>query len=115
MIRFFKGIIKAGKWISDKTRFRDVVSSLPEGNYLFMLIKQNDRTTRENQNHYFLILGQWENDTGYTRTELHDIVKNELFVELFDKPISTTKLTNDQWTLVFFNLTNFLITKFENR
>ncbi len=113
MKRYFKAKIKEGKFISNKQYFKDSVASLPDGDYLHLLIKVSDRNQRENQNYYFAQLGEWA-DTGYSREELHEIVKNDLFVQLFDAPLSTTELTREQWSMVFFNLEVFLITKFEN-
>ncbi len=114
MIQFHRATVTGGKFHSDKSRFKDRVSNLPDGDYLMMLIKQTDRTTRECQNHYFLILGQWSLDTGYTKNELHQMVKDELFKELFADVESTRDLTPEDWTILFWNLEQFLILKFEN-
>jgi hypothetical protein len=78
------------------------------------LIKRFDRTEREWQNHYFAVLGEWSFDAGYTKADLHTLVKDELFTKLFDEPLSTASLTTEQWNIVFLNLENFLILKFEN-
>lgn len=115
MKKYFKAEIKDGKFISNKSYFRQGVSYMPDGKYVMMLLKETDKDVRECQNMYFAQLGQWSTDTGYSRNELHEMVKDELFVELFDQPISTTELTKDQWTMVFLNLQNFLLLKFENR
>lgn len=79
-----------------------------------MLIKQQDRTEREFQNHYFAILGEWSLDTGWAKDELHQLVKKELFTELFDEEVSTADLDVESWNIVFLNLENFLILQFEN-
>jgi hypothetical protein len=114
MIQYHKASIKNGKFQSDRKLFQERVASLPDGNYFLMLIKQQDRTERDFQNHYFAILGEWSLDCGYTKEELHELIKEELFTELFDGAISTSMLTVEQWNIVFLNLENFLILKFEN-
>src|SRR5688572_21213691 len=114
MLQYHKAKVKDGKFISDKKLFRDRVSSLPDGNYFMVLIKQFDRTPREWQNHYFALLGEWSNDMGWSKSDLHDYVKEHLFNELFDEEISTADLTIEQWNIVFLNLENFLILRFEN-
>lgn len=115
MKRYFKAQIKKGKFISDKKYFKDSVATMPDGDYLFLLIKTSDRTLRENQNYYFTQLGEWANSTGHTKEELHDIVKNDLFLQLFDEPISTSELTEEEWVMIFLNLETFLLAKFENK
>jgi hypothetical protein len=115
MVQFTRAQVKEGKFHSDKVRFKERVSNLPDGEYLMLFMKQTDKDTRECQNHYFLILGQWSLDTGYTKTELHELVKDELFTELFGDAVSTKDLTPEQWTIAFFNLESFLILKFENK
>lgn len=115
MKRFFKAkITQDGKFVSDKDRFKRMCANIPPGDYLMLFIKQSNRTPRESQNYYFTQLGEWSLQTGYSKTELHDIVKHGLFVELFDGPVSSSELNEDMWDLVFLNLETFLITKFEN-
>lgn len=114
MKQYHKASIKGGKFFSNKKAFRERVETLPDGNYFMVLIKQFDRTVREWQNHYFAVIGEWAQDMGWAKEELHDYVKENLFVELFDEPISAAKLTLEQWNIVFLNLENFLILKFEN-
>lgn len=115
MIQYHKAKIKDGKFYSNRKLFQQRVSSLPDGEYVLMLIKLQDRTPREFQNHYFAILGEWSLDSGYSKDEIHQMVKEELFVDLFDDEISTSDLTVEQWNIVFLNLENFLILKFENK
>lgn len=114
MKQYHKATIKDGQFISDKKAFKERIKNLPDGNYFFVLIKQFDRTTRECQNHYFAILGEWSQDMGWSKSELHDYVKEHLFTELFGEEISTANLTLEQWNIVFLNLENFLILRFEN-
>lgn len=115
MKRFFKGRIKGGEFKGDTENFRRNAKTLPDGNYIYFLIKVTDKDRRECQNFYFAILGSWSLDTGFTRKELHSLVKEELFVSLFGEEISTTDLTPQQWTIVFLELENWLILKFENK
>jgi len=113
--RYHKAEIKNGKFVSDKQRFKDMVSSLPDGSYLMLLIKRSERTPRESQNYYFTQLGEWSLSTGWDKLSLHELIKSELFVELFDAPISSSDLDEEMWSIVFLNLENFLICKFENK
>jgi hypothetical protein len=115
MKRYFKAKIKDGKFYSNKEQFRNGVSSLPDGEYIQLLVKTSDRTLRESQNYYFVQIGEWALSTGHTKDELHDMIKKDLFVELFDSPVSTADLTEADWSLVFLNLENWLLLKFENR
>lgn len=115
MQRYHKAKIKNGEFVSDKRKFRETISTLPDGDYLFCLIKTEDRTPRDWQNYYFAILGEWSLDTGYAKGELHQMVKDQLFPQLYDNFTSTTELDNDEWKIMMFNLENWLILKFENR
>lgn len=114
MKRYHRAEIKNGKFISDKQRFNDSMASMPDGQYLWCLIKTQDRTPRDWQNYYFAVLGEWSLDTGYTKDNLHQMVKADLFPELFTET-STTDLDADQWNMLIWNLENYLILKFENR
>lgn len=107
--------IKSGKFYSDKEKFNQMVANMSDGNYIYCLIKHSDRTCRQNQNFYFTQLGDWSLSTGYSKEELHELVKNELFVDLFGSPQSTSDLDKNMWAAVFFNLENFLLIKFENK
>lgn len=93
---------------------RNLLSSLDDGYYIVCFLKANDSDTRGNQNRYFFILGEWSLSTGWTKEDLHELVKDELFKELFEESLSTTDLSNEQWTILFLQLENFLIKKFEN-
>jgi hypothetical protein len=115
MKRYHRAEIKDGKFISDKERFKQSIASMPDGKYLWCLIKTQDRSPRDWQNYYFAILGEWSLDTGYTKDELHQMVKNELFPQLYEGKASTTELDVDQWNMMMWNLENWLILKFENR
>ena len=115
MKRYFKAKIKNGKFYSDKQKFDAGVANMPDGDYVHLLIKVSDRTPRESQNYYFVQIGEWANSVGYSKEDLHELVKDELFVELFDEPRSTSDLTKEDWMIVFLNLETFLISKFENR
>lgn len=113
MIQYHKAKIKEGKFFSNKSQFADRVSNLPDGEYIHMLIKVTEKTTREFQNYYFVFIGEWAKDHGWTKSDLHDYIKENLFVELFDEEMSTTSMTKEEWTIVFLNLENFLIKTFE--
>ena len=115
MKRYHKAKIEKGKFVSNKERFKHMISTLPDGDYLFMLLKTQDRTPRDWQNYYFAIVGEWSLDTGYTKDDLHQMVKAELFPQLYESETSTTSLDSDQWQVLMWNLENWLILKFENK
>ena len=116
MINYHAANIKDGKFkLRNKEQFKGMVANLPDGPYLVILMDMNSKDVRSNQNRYFAQLGEWSNNTGWLKDELHQLVKDELFTFLFGEALSTTVLTSEQWTMVFFNLENFLIRKFENR
>lgn len=100
--------------IKDGKLFNRSVSHMTDGDYILCLIKQHNGTTRDFQKLYFAQLGEWSYDTGWTKDMLHDLVKSELFVELFKEEISTTDLTQAQWNILISELQSFLILKFEN-
>lgn len=112
---YHKAKIVKGKFISDKKRFTDSVATMIDGDYLFCLIKSSDKTPREWQNYYFVIIGEWSLDVGYTKDELHQMIKDELFPQVFETETSTTDLTVEQWQILLWNLENFLVIKFENK
>jgi hypothetical protein len=115
MKHYYRATVKDGKFkLRNSKVFNESIKYYQDGNYLVALYKMTDKTTREWQQLYFAVLGEWSNDTGLTKDELHDMIKAELFDELFEKT-STTDLTNREWNILFINLENFLILKFENK
>lgn len=94
---------------------KNIIALMPEGIYLVALISMNDKDPRDCQNRYFAILGEWSLSTGWTKDELHTLVKDELFGEIFVGDVSTSDLSASDWTIVFFQLESFLIKKFENK
>src|SRR5271155_2700668 len=114
MRHYYRATVKDGKFkLRNSQAFNDSIHYYQDGNYLVALYRMTDKTTREWQQLYFVVLGEWSNDTGLTKDELHDMIKAELFDELFDK-VSTTDLTNKEWNVLFLNLENFLLLKNEN-
>lgn len=113
---YYKGTIKNGKFnLNNRKAFDSSVSHLRDGNYLVALLNLTNKSQREWQAFYFAVLGEWSNDVGLTKSELHDLVKSELFPDLFENITSTTELSNTEWNILFFNLENFLLIKFENK
>jgi hypothetical protein len=115
MICYHGAQIKNGKLRFFNRDSKNQINSLPEGTYLVAVMSMNDKDNRDNQNRYFAQLGEWSLSTGWTKEDLHELVKEELFVDLFDEALSTTALDCEQWTMVFFQLENFLLRKFENK
>lgn len=115
MIQYHGAQIKKGKLRFFNREAKNIIGTLPDGVYLVAVMSMNDKDVRDNQNRYFAQLGEWSLSTGWTKEDLHDLVKDELFTDMFDGPLSTTELDAEQWTMVFFQLENFLIKKFENK
>ncbi len=115
-MNYYRGSIQDGKFkMANRKAFEASIEHYPDGKYLVVLYKMTEKTTREWQEYYFAVLGEWCNDFGISKDQLHDEVKTELFPELFEDITSTTNLTNEQWNILFLNLNNFLILKFENK
>lgn len=114
MIQYHGAELKKGKIKFFNREAKNIIATMPEGTYLVAILSMNDKSTRDNQNRYFAILGEWSLSTGWTKEDLHDLVKEELFMEMFDDEISTVDLTPEEWTMVFFQLENFLLRKFKN-
>jgi hypothetical protein len=56
-----------GKLYMDNERMRHAVSEMPPGQYLLTLISlENNRTEREWQNWYRVIIKEMANDTGHS-------------------------------------------------
>lgn len=116
MKHYYKGKVEKGKFsLLNRKAFDTSIKHYKDGEYLVTLFRLRNKDQREWQEFYFAVLGNWSDDTGYTKGELHDMVKQELFPDLFETETSTTELTNEQWNILFFNLERFLILKFENR
>jgi hypothetical protein len=115
MIQYHGAEIKKGKLKFFNREATNIIGSMPDGVYLVAVMSMNPKDTRDNQNRYFVQLGEWSLTTGWTKEDLHDLVKEEFFTELFGEELSTTQLDQDQWTMVFFQLENFLLRKFENK
>lgn len=115
MIQYHGAEIKNGKLRFFNRESKNIIGTMPDGVYLVAVMSMNDKDTRANQNRYYVTLGEWSLSTGWTKEDLHDLVKEELFDELFEAPLSTTELDAEQWTMVFFQLENFLMRKFENK
>ena len=115
MKHYYKGKVEKGKFsLINRKAFDSSIKHYKDGEYLVTLFRLRNKDQREWQQFYFAVLGEWSNDTGYTKDQLHDMIKSELFTELFDGETSTTELSNTQWNILFLNLENFLILKFEN-
>lgn len=115
MIQYHGAEIKNGKLKFFNRESKNIIGTMPDGVYLVAVMSMNDKDTRANQNRYYVTLGEWALSVGWSKEDLHDLVKEELFQELFDAPLSTTELDAEQWTMVFFQLENFLMRKFENK
>jgi len=116
MIQYHGAKIQNGKLRFFNRDSKNLINSIPEDSVLLVAVmSMNEKSTRDNQNRYYVTLGEWASSTGWSKEDLHDLVKEELFNELFEEPLSTTELNAEQWTMVFFQLENFLMRKFENK
>lgn len=115
-MKYFDAKISNGQLLmrGGKEPFLRKVGQMPDGNYIVSIFKQINGTSRDMQKLYFAILGEWMNDTGWTKDALHELVKNELFPQLF-KQTSTSDLTSKEWTILIREVEDFLIIKFENK
>lgn len=115
MKHYYPGLIKNGKFaLRSRQAFDNSIKHYKDGEYLVALYNLREKDQIEWQQFYFAVIGEWSTDTGYTKDEIHEMVKSELFPEIFDNEASTTELSNIQWNILFLNLENFLILKFEN-
>ena len=116
MKHYYQGVVKNGKFaLRSRKGFDASIKYYKDGEYLVALYSMREKDPQEWRQFYFAQLGEWSLDTGYTKDDLHTMVKDELFPELFEGETSTTELTNTQWNILFLNLQNWLILKFENR
>jgi hypothetical protein len=116
MKHYYKAFVKDGKFkLRNRTGFDASIKHYRDGDYLVALYAIREKDQREWQQFYFAVLGEWSNDTGYSKDWIHDMIKSELFPEIFETETSTTDLSNTQWNILFLNLENFLILKFENK
>ena len=115
MAKHFGAKISNGKLVLDnKDYFNNSIKNMSQGSYVIFLVRQDAKTIREFQNLYFAILGTWSEDTGWTKDDLHDLIKAELFPDITDKT-STQDLDTIEWHSLLLNLENFLLLKFENK
>lgn len=114
-MKYFDAKITGGSLVmSNKKQFLRTIKHMPEGSYIVSVFRQIKGTSREMQKLYFAILGEWMNDTGWTKDALHDLVKDELFPQLFEQT-STSDLTSKEWTILIKEVDDFLMLKFENK
>jgi hypothetical protein len=116
MKHYYQGVVKDGRFaLRSRKGFDASIKYYKDGEYLVALYSMREKDPQEWRQFYFAVLNEWSLDTGYTKEELHEMVKDELFPELFDGETSTSQLTNTQWNILFLNLEPYLILKFENK
>lgn len=111
---FDASIVNGSLVMDDRKQFLRSIKYMDDGDYIVSIFKQIQGTSRDMQKLYFAILGEWSNDTGWTKDELHALVKDDLFPTLFDA-VSTADLNPHEWTLLIREVEDFLILKFENK
>jgi hypothetical protein len=78
---------------------------------MVLIRTDNDRTEREWQKYYRIILKEMSNDTGHTPTEMHEFAKDEVLSEM--ELTSTTELDPITWKEYFERLGDWAFDKFD--
>ena len=96
-MKYFTASVRDGQLVLDnKHKFRNYVKAVPGGHYLLVLIKtDNDRTDREWQKYYRVLLKEMALDTGHTPSEMHEFAKHEVLSKM--DLTSTTQLDHLLW------------------
>jgi hypothetical protein len=116
MKHYYPGVVKNKRFaLRNRAGFDAAIKHYKDGEYLVVLHSMKEKDLIEWRRFYFAQLGEWSVDTGYEKADLHQMVKDELFPELFEGETSTADLTNTQWNILFLNLQDWLILKFENK
>lgn len=108
-MRYLKGTIKDGRFDSNKNKFKNLVSRLDDGNYLFCLIKVSDKSPSEWMKYYRVILAEVSQSVGESKEDLHLMLKPCLS-DILSKgqDLSTTNLSTEQWQMYMDKVSEFL-------
>lgn len=103
------------KFKSDKEQFKNIVSNLFPGDYLLCFLKLSDRNIREWQNYYRAVLGELSLHSGYTKPELHDMIKEAVLADMLEpgEEESTTVLDTTRWQMFFLNFASWAHNNFD--
>lgn len=94
-MRYYKPTIKNGQFFLNKEKFRKSVSTMPDGNYLMILVKMSDKDEREFQKWYRVLLKEMSLTTGHSPEEMHELAKADVLSEMGLS--STTELDTIGW------------------
>lgn len=95
-MKYFNADIVDGQLRMDRNHVRRVIRSMPEGQYLMVLIRMdNEKDERDWQKWYRVLLKEMSNDTGHSPSELHEIAKAEVLSKM--QLTSTTQLSPALW------------------
>ena len=110
-MKYFNADIVDGQLRMDRNHVRRVIRSMPEGQYLMVLIRMdNERTERDWQKWYRVLLKEMANDTGHSPDEMHEFAKHEVLSQMdLD---STTRLTPEGWREYIERLGDWAMEKF---
>lgn len=111
-MKYFKAEVRDGQLVLDnKHKFRNYVKAVPEGHYLLVLIKMdNDRTEREWQKFYRVLLKEMSLDTGHSASEMHEFAKQEVLSKM--DFTSTTQLDHILWREYYERLCDWALESF---
>lgn len=112
MPKYFNAEIRNGRLVLDKQNFRNSVNVMPEGHYLLLLFRiDNNRTEREWQKLYRVLLKEMSMDIGHSPTEMHEFAKNDVLSEM--NLSSTTELDTASWREYIERLGDWALDKFD--
>jgi hypothetical protein len=111
-MKYFNTEVRNGQLVLDKQKFRNSVKFTPEGHYLLLLIRmENDRTEREWQKWYRVLLKEMSFDTGHSPNEMHEFAKAEVLSTM--ELSSTTQLGPIEWREYIERLGDWALDKFD--
>lgn len=111
MPKYFNGEIVNGQLSMDRDQVRRTIRSMPEGQYLMILVRMdNDRDEREWQKWYRVLLKGMADDTGHSPEEMHEFAKAEVLSEM--ELDSTTQLNPASWREYIERLGDWALDKF---
>jgi len=97
----------------DRDRVRKCVKEMRDGHYVMVLISMaNNRSEREWQKYYRVLLKQMAEDTGYTPSEMHDFAKIDVLYPKLGLD-STTELDSIMWREYIEHLGDWSLEKFD--
>lgn len=78
--------IEKGTVLLGREKFKSIIKNLENGQYLVHFTKISPKSKEEWRKYYFLLrdILYEDGETGYTKQQLHDLVKKEILMKLID-------------------------------